>query len=173
MSQLVDRLVAMTQLDSGILFSFHRENMNSLVQQVTDTMRTTFAEQKLTLRLELDETLPDIRVDTIHLVEALSQVLDNAARYSAPEGSITIQTSHDAQWSKITITDTGIGISESALPRIFERFYRSDEAHSTPGFGLGLPIAQKIIELHGGHIEVQSEIAKGSRFTIYLPINSH
>lgn len=171
-TQLVDRLVMMTQLDSGMLFSFHRENINSLVQQVTDTMRTAFAEKNLTLRLELDESLPLVTVDTIHLVEALSQLIDNAVRYTLRDGSITIQTGCQAEWLTIAITDTGVGIADEVMPRIFERFYRHDEAHSTPGFGLGLPIAQKIVELHEGRIEAESEIGKGSRFVVYLPITT-
>jgi two-component system, sensor histidine kinase and response regulator len=173
LAQLVDRLVMMTQLDSGMLFSLHKQNVNSLVQQVTDTMRTAFAEKNLTVQLQLTKTLPTIEVDAIHLAEALSQLIDNAVRYSLPNGTVTIETNYQAEWLTIAIADTGIGISDEALPRIFERFYRYDEAHSTPGFGLGLSIAQKIIELHGGRIEVQSEAGKGSRFVIYLPIQLH
>jgi signal transduction histidine kinase len=69
----------------------------------------------------------------------------------------------------IAITDSGVGISPDVLPLIFDRFWRQDEAHSTPGFGLGLSIAQKIITLHKGVIEVTSTVGQGSTFTIYLP----
>lgn len=68
--------------------------------------------------------------------------------------------------------DTGIGISEQALSHIFERFWRHDELHSTPGFGLGLPITQKIIQAHGGTIEVHSAPECGSRFRITLPLSA-
>jgi two-component system sensor histidine kinase/response regulator len=173
MAHLVDRLVTMTQLDSGILFSFRRQNINALLQQIIDTMQTAFAEKNLNVNVELEPTLPRIEVDAIHLVEALSQLLDNAVRYSSPYGTITIQTNHDDNWLTVVIADTGIGIAPESLARIFERFYRHDEAHTTPGFGLGLPIAQKVIHLHGGRIEVQSAVGAGSCFVIYLPINLH
>ena len=75
----------------------------------------------------------------------------------------------DASGVCIEIADTGIGIPEEALPHIFERFYRLDRAHSTPGFGLGLSLAQRIIELHGGTIEVESRLGEGTCFTVRLP----
>jgi PAS domain S-box-containing protein len=169
--ELVDRLVLMTQLDSGVHFMTQRTNINSLIQQTTDAMEKPFAEKNLVLQLELDSTLPQIDIDAVRVVEALSQLLENAIYYTPPAGNIRIQTGYTAASLTVTIADTGVGITREALPRIFERFYRSDEAHSTSGFGLGLPIAQKIIESHGGHIEVQSEVGSGSHFTIYLPIN--
>jgi signal transduction histidine kinase len=70
----------------------------------------------------------------------------------------------------VAVEDTGSGIAEDLLSRIFDKFYRGDEAHSTPGFGLGLPIAQKIVEGHGGEIKVESRPGEGSTFTIILPV---
>lgn len=70
----------------------------------------------------------------------------------------------------INVRDTGIGISADDLPHIFETFWRHDEAHSTPGFGLGLPIAKRIIERHGGSITVESQLGLGSTFSVTLPV---
>jgi light-regulated signal transduction histidine kinase (bacteriophytochrome) len=96
-------------------------------------------------------------------VETEERKLDGAPMY-AVSGCL------QGQSVVVEIRDTGCGISESALPNIFTRFWRQDEAHSTPGFGLGLPIAQQIIAGHGGKIEVESQPGIGSAFRVFLPV---
>ena len=81
-----------------------------------------------------------------------------------------MSTYQQGHWAGVSIQDSGIGIDEKHRPHIFETFYRVDTAHTTRGFGLGLPIARKIIELHGGAIDVKSELGEGSTFAIRLPM---
>ncbi len=110
--------------------------------------------------------------DRTALKQALRIFVDNAIKYTPEGGSITISCRKEDNLCRITVADTGIGISESELSRIFERFYRSDPARARreDGHGLGLSIARMIVRAHGGHIEVQSKEGQGSRFHILLPL---
>jgi signal transduction histidine kinase len=102
------------------------------------------------------------------LYQAIASILENAIRYTPPGGTITLRTYQQDSQIILEIQDTGTGIDDKTLPHIFERFYRADLAHSTSGFGLGLPIAQKIIERHNGQIEVKTKPGRGSTFRIVL-----
>src|SRR5262249_30881621 len=101
--------------------------------------------------------------------KAVTNILQNANLYTPSDGTIVVMASTQGDCATITICDSGVGMSAETLARIFERFFRADEAHTTPGFGLGLPIAQTIIEKHQGRIEVESIPGKGTTFTIFLP----
>lgn len=125
-------------------------------------------------KITLKNTAKDLTVrgNHQHLVDTLVILLDNAIKYS-PSGSLVTITSRNADKKvRVAVKDEGQGIDAKDLPRIFERFYRSDNSRSRAdagGYGLGLALAQKITELHGGAIEVQSAPGKGSVFTIVLP----
>jgi signal transduction histidine kinase len=100
----------------------------------------------------------------------LSNLLDNAIKYTASRGAVSVSVSEDERDVVITVKDTGVGISPGDLPRIFERFYRCDQSRSEPGIGLGLSLARAIARVHGGDITVTSAPNQGSTFTITLPI---
>ena len=97
-------------------------------------------------------------------------LLDNAIKFSLPEGIIEVGMKEQNDSIIVTITDTGCGITEEAVPKIFDKFYQEDISHGTMGNGLGLSIVQKIIKLHKGTIICESTISKGTKFTISLPI---
>src|SRR5699024_3830057 len=101
-------------------------------------------------------------------------LVDNAISYTPENGKITLGIKETTDFIRIQVKDTGIGIGLETLPRIFERFYRVDKARSrnTGGTGLGLAIVKHIIEVHGGKITVESEIKKGSLFSVYFPKQS-
>jgi signal transduction histidine kinase len=112
------------------------------------------------------------RVNSPAVMQLITILLDNAIKYSPPDTQIVVDNKIKADCIKITIKDQGIGISSNDLPHLFDRFYRADLARSkatTPGFGLGLAIAKKIIDLHHGSIMVKSQIDHGSTFIINLP----
>ncbi len=98
-------------------------------------------------------------------------LMDNAVKYSPEKGSVRVTMGREDSSIKVHIEDTGIGIPSEHIPRIFERFYRVDKARSSKegGTGLGLSIVKHIALLHGGSIEVESQLGKGSRFTVVLP----
>ncbi len=97
-------------------------------------------------------------------------LLDNAFKYTPADGTVEVSGSRNESTVTITVADTGIGIASNDLPCIFDRFYRAENARFCSGTGLGLAIAQRITEQHRGKIEAVSELGKGSRFTVTLPL---
>jgi signal transduction histidine kinase len=97
-------------------------------------------------------------------------LLENACKYTPDGGNVTVVGERKERELIITVADTGIGIAQEDLPRLFERFYRAQNARSESGMGLGLAIAQGIVEQHGGTIKVESTLGQGSRFIISLPL---
>jgi signal transduction histidine kinase len=118
------------------------------------------------------ETLDDAAVsgNADYLKQVFLIVLENACKYTPDGGKVTVTGERKERKLIVTIADTGIGIAQNDLPRLFERFYRGQNVQSEPGMGLGLPIALGIIEQHNGTVEVESEPGQGSRFTISLPL---
>lgn len=106
-----------------------------------------------------------------HIYRAMLNLVDNAVKYTENGGVIRIACEDDGQAAKVIVTDSGIGIPKESIPRIFERFYRVDPARSreSGGTGLGLAIVKHIMELHGGNVSVESELGKGSTFTLVFP----
>ena len=112
-----------------------------------------------------------VRGDETQLTSMFTNLVDNAVKYTPPGGRVEVTGGSDGQEIVIRVSDTGIGIPETKLPRIFERFYRVDKARSkeTGGTGLGLSIVRHIAENHGGRVTVESTPGQGSTFTVYLP----
>jgi signal transduction histidine kinase len=111
--------------------------------------------------------------DKASLVELLVILIDNAIKYSEPKTTIKLTTRKSNQFVSLAVTDHGQGIKASDLPHIFDRFYRADFSRSktkTNGYGLGLSIAKKIVDAHGGKIEAKSTLGKGSTFVVRLPL---
>jgi two-component system, OmpR family, sensor histidine kinase SenX3 len=112
-----------------------------------------------------------VRGDETQLTSMFSNLVDNAVKYTPPGGRVEVTGGFEDSEVVIRISDTGIGIPEAKLPRIFERFYRVDKARSkeTGGTGLGLSIVKHVAENHGGRVAVESTPGEGSTFTVYLP----
>jgi two-component system phosphate regulon sensor histidine kinase PhoR len=132
-----------------------------------------FAEKKLSIDVSLAPDVPVIRADPTRLQEVLCNLLDNAVKYSHPGGKIRLQANRLNDDVVLTVSDTGVGISEADLPRIFERFYRTDKARSRElgGTGLGLSIVKHIAQMHGGTVEAESTFGQGTSIRVTLPLN--
>ena len=104
--------------------------------------------------------------------ELFLNLLDNAVKYSYPGGIVDIALTVEQRHARVSVTDRGIGIAQEDQPKIFDRFYRTDDAraHTKKGTGLGLSICAWIVESHRGHLEVQSKVGEGSTFTAMLPL---
>jgi signal transduction histidine kinase len=166
---LISEMLIAVQLDSNASLDRTRVNLNTLLQTVTHEQESTFAAKQQQLSLHLPEEALFILGDALMLQKALTNILQNASRYTPDSGTISVTGRRDHDLATIAISDSGIGMSAETQTHIFERFFRADDAHSTPGFGLGLPIAQTIIEKHHGHIDVESTLGTGSTFTICIP----
>jgi signal transduction histidine kinase len=117
----------------------------------------------------------EIKANKYNIHDLLVILLDNAIKYSPKNKTVTIEAKRNDGQVIIKVTDEGMGITEKDLPHIFERFYRADSARSKEtagGYGLGLSIAKKIVELHRGNITVRSKIGTGTTFTVKLPVFS-
>jgi signal transduction histidine kinase len=122
------------------------------------------------LRLDLDLQPAPCHGDAARLTQVLTNLLTNAIHFTPADGTITLRTRQNGG-ARFSISDTGPGIAPDQLPHLFERFRRADasRARATGGTGLGLAICKAIVEAHGGSIAVESEIGKGSTFTVVLP----
>jgi PAS domain S-box-containing protein len=169
LTRLLDMIMSLTKLDSNISMEITKRDINRLITDLVTTTREPANDKQIAIELNLDHSLDSIRVDADWITDAISHLIENAVIFSRSGSTITITTSAVADNLIIAVKDRGIGISTEDIPNIFKRFWRLDEAHSTPGFGLGLPIAQRIVELHSGRIEVESVVGKGSTFRIVLP----
>jgi two-component system, OmpR family, phosphate regulon sensor histidine kinase PhoR len=128
--------------------------------------------KQLKSRLDVPLDLPKLEADESRLQEIIYNLLDNAVKYSQANGVITLRAAVEGDRMRISVSDEGIGIRESDLPRIFERFYRADKARSRElgGTGLGLSIVKHIAQLHGGTAQALSEPGKGTTISVVLPL---
>ena len=110
-----------------------------------------------------------VTADQNRMSQVLGNLLDNAIKYTPPEGQISLEARHRRVKVIISIKDTGMGISQNDFPRIWDRFYRGDQNPSQKGMGLGLSQVKAILRAHNGRIDVVTEPGKGSAFSIYLP----
>jgi two-component system phosphate regulon sensor histidine kinase PhoR len=131
-----------------------------------------FGTKLLEVSLEAPEDLPVIAADENRIQEVIYNLLDNAVKYSQPEGKIRLRAQRVEDSVRIAVSDEGIGVSARDLPRIFERFYRADKARSRQlgGTGLGLSIVKHIAQLHGGSVEAASEPGRGTTISVVLPL---
>jgi two-component system phosphate regulon sensor histidine kinase PhoR len=122
--------------------------------------------------VEVPTGFPIIVADETRLREVFDNLLDNAVKYSSNNGEIRLQGVRRGDETVLSVSDDGIGISNEDLPRIFERFYRADKARSRErgGTGLGLSIVKHIAQLHGGRVEAESQLGRGTTIHVVLPL---
>lgn len=115
-----------------------------------------------------------MKIDPDEIEQTLLNLLDNAVKYSKEEKFVEVSAETQENYLVIKVSDHGCGIDKRELQKIFEKFYRieSCDGKNIPGSGIGLTLVKEIIEAHGGKVEVESEINKGSKFSLFIPINS-
>lgn len=177
LARLTDDLLTLSRIEAGKLeLDLRLVNLSELVQACAETTRLRATRKNIQFFTDVPEGLPRVRGDAQRLAEILQNFLDNAIQYTNSGGRVTLaaSVSNDAREVIFSVQDTGIGMPQNELSRIFERFYRVDTARSREagGTGLGLSIAKHLAEAHQGHIEVTSEVGRGSTFSLFLPVAS-
>jgi two-component system phosphate regulon sensor histidine kinase PhoR len=167
LARLTDDLLKLSRIEAGRLeLEWRPVNVATLVNGCVETARLKAESKGLRIAVGLPKGLPPVRGDAVQLGEVLQNLVDNALQYTPPGGRIDVTAYSNGEEVIFTVADTGIGIPEADLERIFERFYRVDAARSREagGTGLGLSIARHIVDAHGGRMWVESAVGQGSRF---------
>jgi len=173
LSRLVDDLQELSLAEAGELqLTCQAEDIVKLIKQTVSAKQTQAAEKEILVSTSLPEGLPSVNIDSYRIGQVLRNLLENAIAHTANGDSIEVTAEKQSNWVKVSVADTGEGIPAEDLPNIFERFYRVDKSRTraTGGGGLGLTIAKRLVEAHGGKIEAQSELGKGSCFSFSIPI---
>lgn len=173
LSRLVNELQELTLAEAGELrLVYQAEDITNLVKQAVTPLQPQMVAKDISLSLDLPDDLPSVNIDWQRVNQVLHNLLENAVAHTRIGGSIKVSAGARGKWVEVSVSDTGEGIPAEDLPHIFERFYRVDKsrARATGGSGLGLTIARRLVEAHGGAIRVQSELGKGSRFSFTLPV---
>ena len=123
--------------------------------------------------MQIYDPRPPALADPARVRQIVTNLVTNAHLYTPEEGAVTLRLEGDAQATTITVTDTGPGIAPEEVRRLFDRFFRgSSDGRKSPGTGLGLSIVKSLVDLHGGTIDVQSTVGRGTTFTVRLPVGA-
>ncbi len=174
MNKKVETILQIASLDKKeIEFKFENVSLHSIIEKAVDSIEIQIQQKNGRIQLSLAAAEPVIYGDADHLTNLVSNLLDNAIKYSPESPDITVETGNSDDGMIMSVSDRGIGMSKSVQGKIFERFYRqaSGDVHDVKGFGLGLNYVRAIIDAHKGTIRVTSEPGRGSRFEIFLPFN--
>jgi signal transduction histidine kinase len=173
MAELVSDLSDISRIDTGRL----KVNLEALpiteyLRETVANLRPQFEDKRQQVAIELDRDLPMVMVDRARLVQILINLLSNANKYTPEEGSITIKGARVGSTLRVAVQDTGIGLPEDEQAQLFSQFFRSEqpEAREQSGWGLGLYVTRRLLELMNGEIGVESSIGEGSTFWFTLPI---
>jgi len=148
-------------------------SISSIIKKVADDFTSLAKEKNIHLKTQLDETVGDVKVDLQKIEQAISNIVDNAIKFTKI-GGITIGIRRKNSDLEVYVKDTGIGIDAEEIPKLFQKFHRGTSVKTLnfEGTGLGLYITKLIVGAHNGEIKVSSELGKGSTFSIYLPTKS-
>jgi two-component system, OmpR family, phosphate regulon sensor histidine kinase PhoR len=173
---LVEDLLTLAKLESGNPnLQMEKVDLSSFLPEIVRDWEKKLTTKQLNMIVDVPPDMSPIRVDRTRLQEAVYNLLDNAVKYSREHCEIRLSARQRDGEIELAVSDDGIGISKEDLPRIFERFYRADKARSPDkvrGTGLGLAIVKHIAQLHGGHVEAESELAKGTTIRVLLPMTN-
>jgi two-component system phosphate regulon sensor histidine kinase PhoR len=174
LARFVDDLLSVSSMEVGSL-SLNKQvtDLGRMLNEVLAKIRPQVDEKQLALEVVLPEKLPEPELDKDKMAAVLVNLLGNAVKYTPEGGRIAFRVNVTDQHLEISIEDTGVGIAHDELGKVFDKFFRSSDprVQEQTGTGLGLALAQEVVRLHGGRIDVESEINKGSTFSVTLPVS--
>jgi signal transduction histidine kinase len=173
LTRLVDDLLDVSRITRGKL-GIHREaaDLREIAHAAAESIQPTVAARRLRMDVSVPVAPVPVHVDVVRMTQVVLNLLDNACKFTPPEGSIVLAVSHEAESAQIAVRDSGNGIAVEELPRLFQMFYQSSgSAMPQGGLGIGLALVNRIVEMHGGTVEAKSDgIGRGSEFVVRLPI---
>jgi len=172
LQRLVDDLLSLAQLESSqAKLELSVVRVDELLNNLIRDWKEKLAAKNLKVIVDLASEALTLRADGTRLEEVLHNLLDNAVKFSRENGQIHLQAVRRGSEMVLSVADNGLGISKEHLPRIFERFYGADKARSRElgGTGLGLAIVKHIAQLHGGRVEAESELGRGTIIRVVIP----
>jgi len=163
----VNKIMYLTKLESKKIEPILGDlQLSDLIQDIVKSMEQSAAQKKIILTQKIAK-LPLIKADRDHMRDVVSNLVDNAIKFTPEGGKISVEAKEEKDHILVKVKDTGIGISNEDISKLFTKGFQVD--HSNPGMGLGLSICKKLVEAHGGKIWVESELGKGSTFCFTLP----
>ncbi|MBL8196288.1 MAG: HAMP domain-containing histidine kinase, partial [Blastocatellia bacterium] len=172
---LVNSLLDLSKIEKGSFrLELQKINVNDAIKNAVEdnTIDAVAKNIEITCQLALD--LPFLFADPLRLQQIVSNLINNAVKFTNNDGLIVVRSEMIEKEVLISVSDNGIGITEEVLPHIFERFSQADASTTRKygGVGIGLTLVKKLVEMHGGKITVESEIGKGSTFSLILPLDN-
>jgi signal transduction histidine kinase len=166
--ELVSDLLRLTELDSIPALDLTPMEVTRLLKDIPRQFEKLTSKLAVSIELIIPEEPVYILTNLEVLADGLYEIVDNAIRYSHEGGVVRIELTRDEAYTIITVSDDGVGVSAAHLPHLTERFYRVDKAHTTPGFGLGLAMAMRVVDLHSGQLDISSELDRGMTVRVSL-----
>ena len=170
LTTLTSSFLDLARLESGRV-QFHKStfSLKAMLEECKSLMQAKAEESNVSILIEVPGDIPDIQADRDKLKQVALNLLSNAIKYNRPGGKVVVTVQLVENEWQLNFTDTGLGIPEDELPRMFEKFYRVRATEKITGTGLGLSICKGIIQGHGGRISVKSKLGEGTQFAINLP----
>jgi protein-histidine pros-kinase len=173
--QLVNDVLDISKVEAGRMdLAYELTPIASIVDVVRSVIQAVAAKKGINLEVGVPPSLPDVMVDPGRIKQVLYNLISNAIKFTPRGGVVRLTVRTDAQHLVVMVSDTGVGIAREDLPRLFREFEQLPQPGGVrpEGTGLGLALTKRLVELHGGRVEVQSELGKGSTFSVYLPLRS-
>ncbi len=176
MSELINDLLDISRIESGkTTLELQPVDLSQTISQVINEHLQGLIQHEdkpINVTTEISDTLPMVSADPDRITQILTNLLDNAFHYTPADGNISVATRLNSSYVAISVSDTGVGISKDNQEKIFDRFFRVEdsEIQEVPGTGLGLAIVRSLVEMHGGQIDVESNLGEGSTFTFTVPV---
>lgn len=172
MTELVENMLDLAKMDLGAESKHEDMDVSCILRELADEFKPQAEAKGQMLKLGETETSSTVKGDTLKIRQALRNLIGNAIKYTSHDGAVTLSLQHEGAMANIKIRDTGYGIPATDLPHLFRRFYRvRNNGHDEiEGNGLGLAIVKSVVQQHGGDVTVESELGKGSCFSITLPL---
>jgi signal transduction histidine kinase len=174
LSLLTENVLSFAKMEEGKReFVFEQADIKALLMKIVSTIQDQVRHDGFEIEAEIENFLPPIRADVSALTQAITNLIDNAVKYSGDSKKVFVKAQVDEQHLVISVRDYGVGIKKEELNKIFDRFYRGGDelTRTVKGSGLGLTLVKQIVEAHKGSIQVDSELGKGSVFSMKFPID--